>query len=142
MKNNNFCCKEGIILSINFACEMLYDSGSGGRISWDQNSLFHEVEFMRSNFFSFFMRSNLCLFMRSNLSNNIDQEVDTSIMRSKPKQALLKILISWLFLWLTNQSWDWNSKKSKIRQFWSYDQFFSRKCNHEIKSFYAQMANT
>jgi hypothetical protein len=33
-------------------------------------------------------------FMRSNLSNNIDQEVDTLIMRSKPKIALLAILIS------------------------------------------------
>ncbi len=44
---------------------------------------------MRSNFFSFFMRSKLCLFMRSNLSNNIDQEVDTSIMRSKfPNNAV------------------------------------------------------
>jgi hypothetical protein len=42
----------------------------------------------------FFMRSKLCLFMRSNLSNNIDQEVDTLIMRSKPKQALFLILIS------------------------------------------------
>ncbi len=29
------------------------------------------------------MRSKFNLFMRSNLSNNIDQEVDTSIMRSK-----------------------------------------------------------
>ncbi len=29
---------------------------SGG---WDQNSFFHEVEFMRSNFLSFFMRSKL-----------------------------------------------------------------------------------
>jgi len=29
--------------------------------------------------------------MRSNLFNNIDQEVDTSIMRSKPKKALLLI---------------------------------------------------
>jgi hypothetical protein len=35
------------------------------------------------------MRSKLCLFMRSNLSNNIDQEVDTSIMRSKFQKALL-----------------------------------------------------
>ena len=37
------------------------DSGSGGRISWDQNSFFHEVEFMRSNFFSFFMRSKFLI---------------------------------------------------------------------------------
>jgi hypothetical protein len=38
--------------------------------------LFHEIEFS-------IMRSKFNLFMRSNLSNNIDQEVDTSIMRSK-----------------------------------------------------------
>ena len=38
--------------------------------------LFQEIEFL-------IMRSKLCLFMRSNLSNNIDQEVDTLIMRSK-----------------------------------------------------------
>ncbi len=38
--------------------------------------LFHEIKFL-------IMRSKLGLFMRSNLSNNIDQEVDTSIMRSK-----------------------------------------------------------
>ncbi len=38
--------------------------------------LFQEVEFS-------IMRSKFNLFMRSNLSNNIDQEVDTSIMRSK-----------------------------------------------------------
>ncbi len=50
--------------------------------------LFQEVEFL-------IMRSKFNLFMRSNLSNNIDQEVDTSIMRSKPKIALLAILISW-----------------------------------------------
>jgi len=37
--------------------------------------LFQEIEFL-------IMRSKLCLFMRSNLSNNIDQEVDTLIMRS------------------------------------------------------------
>jgi hypothetical protein len=49
--------------------------------------LFYEMEIM-------IMRSKLYLFMRSNLSNNIDQEVDTWIMRSKPKQALLQILIS------------------------------------------------
>ena len=44
--------------------------------------LFHEIEFS-------IMRSKFNLFMRSNLSNNIDQEVDTSIMRSKlPNNAL------------------------------------------------------
>jgi hypothetical protein len=38
--------------------------------------LFQKVEFL-------IMRSKFNLFMRSNLSNNIDQEVDTLIMRSK-----------------------------------------------------------
>ncbi len=32
-------------------------SGSGGRISWDRNCFFHEIEFMRSNFLAVFMRS-------------------------------------------------------------------------------------
>jgi hypothetical protein len=49
--------------------------------------LFQEVKFL-------IMRSKFNLFMRSNLSNNIDQEVNTSIMRSKPKIELLAILIS------------------------------------------------
>ncbi len=96
--------------------------------------LFHEIEFL-------IMRSKFYLFMRSNLSNNIDQEVDTLIMRSKPKQSLFLISISWLFLWLTNRSWDQNSKRSIIRKFRSHDQFVSHKNNHEIECFYAQMAN-
>jgi hypothetical protein len=50
-------------------------------------AIFHEIKIT-------IMRSKLCLFMRLNLSNNIDQEVDTSIMRSKPKQALFIISIS------------------------------------------------
>ena len=79
---------------------------------------------------------------------------------------LFRVSISWLFLWLTNQSWDQNSKKallgnfdlmivlvanksimrsklkkSIIREFQSHDPFVSRKCDHEIKSSYAQMAN-
>jgi hypothetical protein len=45
-------------------------------------AIFHEIEIT-------IMRSKLCFFMRSNLSNNFDQEVDTLIMRSNPKQALL-----------------------------------------------------
>jgi hypothetical protein len=49
--------------------------------------LFQEVKFL-------IMISKFNLFMRSNLSNNIDQEVDTLIMRSKPKQALFIISIS------------------------------------------------
>ena len=49
---------------------------------------FHEIEIM-------IMRSKLDLIMRSNLFNNIDQEVNTSIMRSKFQKALLGILISW-----------------------------------------------
>ena len=43
--------------------------------------LFQEIEFL-------IMMAILCLFMRSNKSNYIDQEVDTLIMRLKPKQAL------------------------------------------------------
>jgi hypothetical protein len=43
--------------------------------------LFQEIEFL-------IMMAILCLFMRLNKSNNIDQEVDTLIMRLKPKQAL------------------------------------------------------
>ena len=34
---------------------------SWGRISWDRNSFFHEIEFMRSNFFSLFMRSKFLI---------------------------------------------------------------------------------
>ncbi len=50
--------------------------------------LFQEVEFL-------IMRSKFNLFMRSNLSNNIDQWVKFLIMRSKPKIALFLISISW-----------------------------------------------
>ncbi len=61
-----------------------------GQISWDWNQIFnHEVKIL--------------LFHEIKTNNNIDQEVSTSILRSKPKQALLQILISWSFLWLTNQ---------------------------------------
>ncbi len=78
---------------------------------------FHEIEIQLFQEVKFLiMRSKLCLFMRSNLSNNIDQEVDTSIMRSK---------LNW----------------SVIRQFRSHDQFVSCKYDHEIEWFYAQMAN-
>jgi hypothetical protein len=38
-----------------------HDSGSGGRISWDRNSIFHEIKFMRSNFCSLFMRSKFLI---------------------------------------------------------------------------------
>jgi hypothetical protein len=47
--------------------------------SGGQEVEFHEIEIM---------------IMRSNLSNNIDQEVDTSIMRLKPKKALFLNSIS------------------------------------------------
>ena len=119
---------------------------------------------MRSKF-NFFMRSKFNLFMRSNLSNNIDQEVDTSIMRSKPKIALLAISISWSYLQLTNRSWDWNclimhyfnfdlmievstswSKLSNIYEqirpheqieFWPHDQKFDllKKLNFDLMKF-------
>ena len=64
---------------------MEQDSTTGN----DHEVKFHEIEiqlFHKTNFhenkFSI-MRSKFNLFMRSNLSNNIDQEVDTLIMRSK-----------------------------------------------------------
>jgi hypothetical protein len=44
------------------------------------------------------------------LSNNIDHEVDTLIMRSKPKKALFLISISRLFLWLTNHEIETQNK--------------------------------
>jgi hypothetical protein len=44
---------------------------------------FHEIEFS-------IMRLNFNLFMRSNLSNKINQEVDTSIMRSKFKKRIIR----------------------------------------------------
>ncbi len=49
--------------------------------------LFHEIEF-------FIMRLKFYLFMRSNLFNNNDQEVDTLIMRSKLLIMLFRVLIS------------------------------------------------
>ncbi len=50
-------------------------------------AIFHEIKIM-------IIWSKLCWYMRLNLSNNIDQEVDTSIMRLKLKKALFLILIS------------------------------------------------
>jgi hypothetical protein len=44
---------------------------------------FHEIKFS-------IMRSNFNLFLRSNLSNKINQEVDTSIMRSKFKKIIIR----------------------------------------------------
>jgi hypothetical protein len=44
---------------------------------------FHEIEFL-------IMRSNFNLFMRSKLSNKINQEADTSIMRSKFKKRIIR----------------------------------------------------
>ncbi len=76
--------------------------------------LFQEVEFS-------IMRLKFNLFTRSNLFNNTDQEVNTSIIRSKPNKALLLISISWWFLWLTNWSWDWNSYPNKTQPCWSND---------------------
>ncbi len=56
---------------------------------------FHEIKIQLFQEFEFLiMRSKFNLFMRSNLSNNIDQEVEFLIMRSKPKIALFIISIS------------------------------------------------
>ncbi len=52
----------------------------------------HEVEFHEIKI-AIFHEIEITI-MRSNLSNNIDQEVDTLIMRSKPKLALFLISIS------------------------------------------------
>ncbi len=62
--------------------------GSGGQILWDPNSLFHKVEFMRSNFLSFFMSSKFLI--------KIQSPDHPFFMRSKFKKALLGISISWL----------------------------------------------
>ncbi len=51
-------------------------------VSGGQVVEFHEIEVT-------IMRLKFDFFMRSNLFNNIDPEVDSLIMRSKPKKALL-----------------------------------------------------
>ena len=75
--------------------------GSEGQISWDQNSTFsgdlifdHEVE--------------IILFQGIKTYNNIDQEVYTSIMRSKLPNNAFRVLISWKFCYSQVQSWDQN----------------------------------
>jgi hypothetical protein len=61
----------------------------------DHEVEFHEIKIQLFQEIKFsIMRSNFNLFMRSNLSNKINQEVDTSIMRSKFQKALLGISIS------------------------------------------------
>ncbi len=56
---------------------------------------FHEIKIQLFQEFEFsIMRSKFNLFMRSNVSNNIDQEVEFLIMRWKPKIALFLISIS------------------------------------------------
>jgi hypothetical protein len=63
--------------------EKLFELGN------DHDVEFHEIKIQLLQEIEFLiMRSKLCLFMRSNLSNNIDQEVDTSIMRSKFQKTL------------------------------------------------------
>jgi hypothetical protein len=113
------------LIKLSFICLTTYNNNISktNTVCWGRNSTYRIWEMiMRSNFmrskFNFFrrskfnllLRSKFNLFMRLNLSNNINQAVDTSIMRSKPKQALLQISISWSLLWLTNRSWEWNSK--------------------------------
>ncbi len=78
-------------------------SGSGGQISWDQNLFFHEVEFMRLNFFSFFMRSKFLIINSISWLRQFSWCQNCLII-------LFRVLISWLFLWLTNRSWNQNSK--------------------------------
>jgi len=102
-----------LIFFIKFDSSMKYwDSGSAGQISWDQNSFFHEVKFMRSNFFSFFMRSKFLIIIWSP-DHGIFHEIkiQKSIIRQfqshdqfvsykynheiKIQKALLGILTSW-----------------------------------------------
>jgi len=56
---------------------LLFPTGNDHEVEFHEIKiqLFHEIEFL-------IMRSKFNLFMRSNLSNNIDHEVDTLIMRS------------------------------------------------------------
>ncbi len=75
---------------------------SWDQISWDQNSLFHEIKFMRSNFSAVFMRSKFLIIIQSpdrgifheikiqksiisNFHLIIDLLVLSTIMRSKFK---------------------------------------------------------
>jgi hypothetical protein len=108
-----------------------FDWGSGGRISWGQNSTF---SWDRNTTFSW---DWIC----SIIFDNFDQEVNFSIMRSKFANNGFKSF-DLMNLWLvTSLIMRLKFKKSIIREFQSHDQFVSCKCDHEIKSFYAQMAN-
>ena len=79
---------------------------SGGRISWDWNSTFswgqiifdHEIKFF-GTFHEVKIPNNYSI----SWSQHFSWDQKCLIM-------LFRILISWLFLRLTNQSWDWNSK--------------------------------
>ncbi len=73
---------------------------SGVRISWDQNSLFHEVKIRLDHGIKIEQKYFAILIRRSTLWS-WDQNCLI---------VLFRILISWLLLWLTNRSWDWNSK--------------------------------
>jgi hypothetical protein len=82
---------------VNYSLKIAFSKAPtmGFTMSGGQEVKFHEIEIqLFQEIKILIMRSKLSLFMRSNLSNNIDQEVDTSIMRSKPKKALFLILIS------------------------------------------------
>jgi hypothetical protein len=57
-------------------------SGSGGWISWDQNSIFHEIKFMRSNFLALFMRSKFLIMIWSPDHGNFHEiKIQKSIIR-------------------------------------------------------------
>ncbi len=75
-KNNN--AKDKLFYKIPLFYHKIIIPGNDHEVEFHEIEiqLFQEVEFL-------IMRSKFNLFMRSNLSNNIDQEVDTSIMRLK-----------------------------------------------------------
>ena len=88
---------------------------------------FQREMIMRSNFmrskFNFFMRSNFWSWGRNSICSWGRICLIISIRR------------------LTLRSWDRNSLIMLFFEFRSHDQFVSRKCDHEIECFYAQMAN-
>ncbi len=99
---------------------------SRGQISWDRNSLFHEVEFMRSNFLSCFMRSKFLIIDLIPWSRHFSWDQNYLIM-------LFRVSISWLHLQLTNLSWDQNFLIMLYFEFRSHDRFVSHKNDHEIE---------
>ena len=90
-----------LILSSGYGKSNVAERGLG---YWAQGQEveFHEIEIQFFHEFKFsIMRSNFNLFMRSNLSK-INQEVDTSIMRSKFKKRIIRNFNLMIDLLVTN----------------------------------------